>query len=128
MHLQIQNTALSKGEIYTKMCTEAEKGSYTSYLRGKRCKTEDLFFNEVSASFQFPYYFGENWAAMDECLCDLEWLSISKIFVVIEDFSCMFSDQAHIQDVLKNRVIKYFSIMADYWKSEGITVEVWLNH
>lgn len=120
--------SVSKGEIYTQMCTKAENGYYTAYIRGKRCKTEDEFFNEVSASFQFPYYFGENWAAMDECLCDLEWLYATKIFVVIDDFSGMFSGQEHIQSILQDRVIKYFDIMADYWKAEGIPIEIWLNN
>jgi hypothetical protein len=128
MHGRVKKTALSKGEIYTQLCMEAEIGYYTAYLRGKRCKTEDFFFNEVSAAFQFPYYFGENWAAMDECLCDLEWLYASKIFVVVDDFSCMFSNQAHIQDILKKRVVKYFAIMIDYWETEGVPVEVWLNN
>lgn len=128
MHCCIKHCTLSKGEIYTQLCVEAETGTYTSYLRGKRCKTEDSFFHEVSASFQFPYYFGENWAAMDECLCDLEWLYASKIFVVIDDFCCMFSGQEHIQHILQNRVIKYFDIMIRYWKEQGVPVEVWLNN
>ena len=128
MHCKIKRCALSKDEIYSKLYIEAESGAYTSYLRGTRCKTEDIMFHEVSASFQFPYYFGENWDAMDECLCDLEWLCASKIFVVVDDFSCMFSEQEHIQSILQNRVIKYFGIMIDYWEQEGVPVEVWLNN
>ena len=128
MHTKLNKLSLSKGEIYTQMCVRAENGYYTAYLRGKRCKTEDKFFDEVSAAFQFPYYFGENWPATDECLCDLEWLYTSKIFVVIDDFSCMFSDQTHIQNILQNRVVKYFDIMISYWKEQGIPVEVWLNN
>ena len=126
--MSIKHCALSKGEIYTKLYVAAEKGVYTSYLRGTRCKTEDDFFNEVSASFQFPFYYGENWPATDECLCDLEWLCASEIFVVIDDFSCMFSEQKHIQNMLQNRIIKYFTTMIDYWKEEGVPVEVWLNN
>lgn len=110
------------------MFNASQTGAYTSYLRGKRCKNETLFFYEVSASFQFPYYFGENWPAFDECICDLEWLNISKVFVVIDDFSQMFSGQAENQKNLQERVIRYFSDMIEYWKSENIPVEVWLNN
>lgn len=128
MCAEIRHCSLSKNEVYSKLYLASQKGSYISYLRGKRCQTEDSFFWEVSASFQFPDYYGENWAATDECLCDLEWLNITKIFVLIDDFSCMFSGQEHIQNILQNRVIKYFDIMINYWKEQDVPVEVWLNN
>lgn len=34
----------------------------------------DAMFDEFAAAFQFPYYFGGNWAAFDECMADLSWL------------------------------------------------------
>lgn len=128
MNNHMKTCAYTKGEIYTKLCGEAESGAYTSYIRGMRCKTEKDFFCEISASFQFPYYFGENWAAMDECLCDLEWLCAERIFVVIDDFSLIFSGQQEIQNHLKNMLVKYFCVMIEYWKSQNIPVDIWLNN
>ena len=128
MQTGIKKTSLGYGDVYTSICLASEDRIYSAYIRGKRCKTEDDFFREISAAFQFPYYFGENWAAMDECLCDLEWLKASQIFVVIDDFGSMFCDQAHIQNVLQERVIKYFGIMIDCWEAENIPVTVWLNN
>jgi hypothetical protein len=37
-------------------------------LRGWKMRTVDALFDEFAAAMQFPYYFGENWAAFDECL------------------------------------------------------------
>ena len=128
MCAEIKHCSITKNEVYNIIYLASHAGAYTSYLRGKRCQTEDLFFREISASFQFPDYYGENWAATDECLCDLEWLAFSKIFVVIDDFSCMFSGQEHIQNILQNRVIKYLTIMVEYWKEQDIPVEVLLNN
>ena len=43
-------------------------------VRGHKAITEADFFDECAAAWQFPYYFGENWDALEECLTDLEWL------------------------------------------------------
>lgn len=110
--------------IYQKLYDEAHQNSYTSYLRGKRCVDEISFFYEVSASFQFPWYFGENWAAFDECVCDLDWLCFSGIFIVVDDFSLTFNGNVSLQNCL----IKYLGIMVEYWKSMNTPVLIWLNN
>ena len=52
-------------------------------VRGVKCQTPQTLFDEVAAALQFPYYFGENWAALDECLADMEWIQaeVCVIFV-----------------------------------------------
>ncbi|WP_406270715.1 barstar family protein [Nocardia sp. NBC_00881] len=41
-------------------------------LRGAKMRTTGGVFDEFAAVFQFPYYFGENKDAFDECLRDLD--------------------------------------------------------
>ena len=43
-------------------------------VRGTKSRTRAALFDESAAALQFPYYFGENWNAFDDCLTDLEWL------------------------------------------------------
>lgn len=116
--------AIKKEELYKKIYNEGHSNSYVSYLRGKRCVDEASFFQEISASFQFPCYFGENWAAFDECICDLEWLQFQRIFVAFDDFGSAFGGDKALQ----SRLIKYFSIMIEYWNSNDVSVEIWLNN
>lgn len=124
MSSNLIKSRLSKEELYTKIYHVSHKGYYVSYIRGSRCKSEKDFFLEISASLQFPYYFGENWAALDECLCDLEWLLFDGLFLVVDDFNLIFCGNKQLQEML----IKYFSIMANYWKENNVPVEIWLNN
>lgn len=120
----IRICAITKEDVYNSLYKAGQQNSYTSYLRGKRCVDEPAFFWEVSASFQFPWYFGENWAAFDECICDLEWLQFKSIFIVVDDFSIIFGGN----QILQNTLVKYLSVMDEYWKQQGVNVEIWLNN
>ena len=51
-------------------------------LRGRKMRTLDSLFDEVAAALQFPYYFGENWAAFHECLADMDWLPAGEGIVI----------------------------------------------
>ena len=54
-------------------------------VRGHKATTQPAFFDECAAAWQFPYYFGENWDAFEECLADLEWLPAEAyVFCVTE--------------------------------------------
>lgn len=60
-----------------------EAGLTVRSVRGAKMRSTAALMDEVSAALQFPYYFGENWAALDECLADMEWLMPSKGLVLV---------------------------------------------
>jgi hypothetical protein len=47
-------------------------------------ETVASLFDEFQRALEFPDYFGHNWDALDECLCDLEWLPAPSYRIVIE--------------------------------------------
>ena len=55
------------------------------FLRGKKMATLSSLYDEFAAALQFPYYFGENWNAFDECITDLEWMPGDVYVLVITD-------------------------------------------
>jgi len=61
-------------------------------IQGKRSKDVDSFFGEIAAALQFPYYFGENWPAFDECLTDLDWLEGDAYLLLVHDAHLLFCD------------------------------------
>jgi hypothetical protein len=63
------------------------------FLRGHKMRTLDGLFDEMSAACQFPWYFGNNYAALAECLGDLDWLNASRIVLMISRFSELLADE-----------------------------------
>lgn len=51
-------------------------------VRGRKMRTTRQLFDECGAALQFPDYFGENFAALDECLADLDWLPMGAGLVL----------------------------------------------
>ncbi len=55
-------------------------------FRGARIRSEQDLYDEFSAACQFPYYFGNNWDALSECITDLEWLPADAYVFALSDF------------------------------------------
>jgi hypothetical protein len=63
------------------------------FVRGDKMRRVDRLFDEVSAACQFPYYFGENWAAFAECLGDLYWIHSSCFVLIITKADEVLADE-----------------------------------
>jgi RNAse (barnase) inhibitor barstar len=53
-------------------------------LKGRLRRKGDLF-RALSAELKLPSYFGQNWDALEECLCDLTWLDSPAGIVLLHD-------------------------------------------
>jgi RNAse (barnase) inhibitor barstar len=83
------------------------RGIASRVLRGRKMRDEDSLFDELGAALQFPYYFGENWPALDECINDLEWIPASAFAFVIVDAHEVLDDAAPTSlDVLRRVLTK----------------------
>lgn len=75
-------------EADPKMTSEAVRGWADSGLvvrvvRGRKMRTMQGLFDEFAAALQFPWYFGENADAFDDCLGDLGWLPSQAGYVLV---------------------------------------------
>jgi len=60
-------------------------GSVVVKVRGWKCRDVPSLMSEFGAAFQFFDGFGENWHALQECLCYLdEWMPGDGYVVVVE--------------------------------------------
>jgi hypothetical protein len=69
-------------------------GAVMRRVRGKKMRIVPRMFDEFAAALQFPPYFGENWAAFDECLADLDWLRGTAYTLVVWDAEELLVDSA----------------------------------
>lgn len=61
----------------------AESGLVVRVLRGRKMRAMPALFDEAAAALQFPWYFGENADAFDECIADLGWLPPQSGYVLV---------------------------------------------
>ena len=68
-------------------------GSAVIFLRGRKMRTVQCLFDEFSAALQFPFYFGNNGNALDECLADLSWMPATTYVLTILDSADFLADE-----------------------------------
>jgi len=80
-------------------------------ISGSVTSKEDLL-SLFAKSLRFPKYFGSNWDALYDCLCDLSWLDSCRIVIIHEDpFTALSGGDKEL----------YFSTLRDAanrWKSD----------
>ncbi len=66
---------------------------------------ESTLVDSIAISLRFPDYFGQNWDAVDECLCDLSWLPTGKVALLHFEVPSVAEGVLHMYlDVLDNAV------------------------
>src|SRR3984893_5853046 len=81
-------------------------------VRGHKATTEPAFFDECAAAWQFPYYFGENWDALEECLADLEWLPAEAYIFCVTQAGHLLEKEPSEQQV---RLLSLLQRVAREW-------------
>lgn len=122
----LQETSYTDEQLYTIMCEAEENGAYVALIRGNLCRTLEDFYKEISAAMRFPSYFGWNWAALDDCIRDLEWLRFSSLLIVIDDFDCIFRRELR-PGKYKELLTKHLNMAVDYWNGASVPISVYLN-
>ncbi|WP_433564726.1 barstar family protein [Nocardia sp. CA-151230] len=94
-------------------------------LRGRKMRTVTEVFDEFAAAFQFPYYFGENKDAFDECLRDLdEFVGAAQGYVVVIRNAALMLDR---QPDERDWFAEAMADCATIWAARGIPFRVVLQ-
>ncbi len=107
--------------LFLEALPSSEQNYFTAKVKGDYKKTEQLF-SELANELKFPDYFGNNWNALYDCLCDFHWIKEKKIILVHEG----------IPNIEKKEFGTYLKILLEAssgWKSyeEHILEIIFLN-
>lgn len=109
---RINYVARTPDQLYSEVYDlRANKDAFVCYIRGKCCRDYASFIAQFASALQFPEYFGDNWAALDECLTDLDWLRMKEVSIVI-DFGVEFlkydRNHHHAFTILLEEMLEYW--------------------
>ncbi len=71
-----------------------ENGFSVFVIDGSKISDSSSFFQQAKDVFSFPDYFGESWAAWDDCLGDFEFLLKGKTAILWNDADKTFMSDA----------------------------------
>lgn len=91
-------------------------------LDANHMRTVDELFDIFASRLSFPEYFGHNWAALDECLADLDWIPLSPYVVVIKQSALLLRDEA---DSELRRFLDIIEGVAEGWATPVCRNEEW---
>lgn len=112
----------SPAQTYELAWRLAADGLAARVLRGQKMRTLAALFDEVGAALQFPDYFGENWAALAECLTDLSWLPAKGYVLLVTQSEAVLTDEDDGSlEVLRKTLIR----ASDSWATPIAKGESW---
>jgi len=59
-------------------------------------REEDELLKKLSEILEFPDYFGNNWNALYDCLCDFDWMTKRGIVLVHHELPLLADDKIEI--------------------------------
>ena len=79
-------------------------------------KDKEDVFAALSIALRLPDWFGHNWDALADCLCDLSWKPAPGYVLYVEGHTALRRERPSDFDML----IEIFAETAAYWSEEGI--------
>lgn len=109
---RFQTYFINAGADFGQKLTDHHKkeGYFSKRLRGNKMPSEKALYDEIAAGMQFPYYFGYNRNAFDECISDLGDQEVGKGV-------CMTLTDAHL--LLSESPPDVFEFLADSLRRAG---------
>ena len=87
------------------------------------CRSKPSLLARVAAALEFPWWFGQNWDALADCLGDLEWLPADGYLLLLDDPSELRSAAPDDYAV----AVEIFTDAAGEWRERRIPFWVFIS-
>ncbi len=92
--------------------SEVEEAVRPSAIAAVRVDLSQPVFEAFSKALGFPDWFGRNWDALEDCLCDLSWREAAGYVLLLERHEALAGDDCGVlRDVL--------AAAAEFWAGQG---------
>lgn len=87
------------------------------------CRSKAAFLARVAAALEFPWWFGQNWDALADCLGDLDWLPAEGYLLLLDDPSELRGAAPEDYAV----AVEIFAEAAREWRERKIPFRVFIS-
>ena len=74
--------------------------------------SKDEILRRIARALDFPDWFGGNWDALEDCLCDLSWQPAQGWVILFRDFSASPGDDLGV-------LVDVLASAAEFWAEQG---------
>jgi RNAse (barnase) inhibitor barstar len=82
------------------------------HFKKKAIRTKAQFLDYCAKILDFPYYFGRNWDALEDCLKDMEWIKAKGFVILYEQFGEFAENSPDEFD----QALDIFKEVSEYWR------------
>ncbi len=99
----------------------SRRGWHSIELAGKEINSKATFLAACAQAFRFPEWFGANWDALHDCLCDLSWLEPAPGILVVYDHA---DSLAAVDPRSFSTALEILESACEWWAGRGMSFVV----
>ncbi len=96
--------------------TAATSGFVVCRVNLSQAADKHALLGSLASALAFPDWFGQNWDALADCLCDLSWLTAQGYLLQLEGVEEFRVRNGRDLDI----ALGILSSAADFWRKEGV--------
>lgn len=110
-------------EVAAVLAAGAEAGLCCARIELAGCRSKAEFLARVADALEFPWWFGQNWDALADCLGDLEWLPAEGYLLLLDDAA----DLQRAAPADYGVAVEVFAEAAREWRERGTPFWVFIS-